>query len=229
MIALLGTVLMQARTHLNDDEGVNWPDNKLIPKAQQAFNQMQAEFLLAGLPIVNEVSVIMTVPAMTTDDSSVTLNSVTGYPTDIIMPVWMKERQIGQKNVDFIDMLEVDFIPQIDIDTMLVYWCWIGQKILLRGCLNTTQVMLRYQCLLPMPGLNTDSTQVILGELYLSYKVAALAAFSARQMDLYQALNGTAEMNLDKLVRMNVRQQQDLPAKRRPYHRGGGNQVIRSL
>src|SRR6267154_4050883 len=155
MIALLGTVLSQARTHLNDDEGSNWPDNKLIPKAQQAFNQMQAELLLAGIPIINSVSVVITVPVSSVDDTNQDLSKIVGYPTDMIMPIEMKERQLGQRNQDFVDMMEVDYIPQSDIQNQLLYWSWISQTIMLRGALQSNQVLLKYQRLLPIPTLNT--------------------------------------------------------------------------
>ena len=229
MIALLGTVLSQARTHLNDDEGSNWPDNKLIPKAQQAFNQMQAELLLAGIPIINSVSVVITVPVSSVDDTNQDLSKIVGYPTDMIMPIEMKERQLGQRNQDFVDMMEVDYIPQSDIQNQLLYWSWISQTIMLRGALQSNQVLLKYQRLLPIPTLNTDSTIVILSELYLSYKVAAIASFSNRSFDISDKLNTIADTNLEKIVAMNVKQLQDLPTKRRPYHRGFGRSVIRSF
>lgn len=230
MIALLGTVLSQARTLLNDDDAASWPDVRLIPKAQQAFNQMQADLLIAGIPIINTVSAIMTVPAMTTDDSNVDLSANASYPTDMIMPIWLKERQTGQHNTDFVDMLEVDFIPQVDISAQLLYWCWQKQTILLRGALVSNQVQLRYQRLLVLPTLNTDSTQVILSELYLSYKTAALAAFSAQNYDLFTRLDAISTGNLYKIVQMGVKQLQNTPTKRRAYHRGSGrNGIIRSL
>lgn len=229
MIPLLGTVLSQTRTLLNDDDGVNWPDPKLIPKAQQAFNHMQAELLMVGIPIINTVSTIITVVAMTTDDLNVDLSLASGYPTDMIMPISMKERRVGEHNVDFVEMIEVDNIPQVDIQVNLRYWCWQKQTIFLRGALNANQIQLRYQRLLTMPNLNTDNTQVILSELYLSFKTASLAAFSAKDFDLYGRLDDIATTNLYKIVQMNVKQMQDLPTKRRPYHRGPGKSIARSF
>ena len=49
----------------------------------------------------------------------------------MILPIWMKERQLGQWNQDFVDMVEVDFLPNIDLDVYLHYWCWYQNTILL--------------------------------------------------------------------------------------------------
>lgn len=229
MIPLVGTVLSQARTLLNDDGALNWPDPKLIPKVQQAFNQMQADLLIAGIPIINSVSVIITVPLLATDDLTVDLSLVSGYPTDMIMPIEMKERTVGATQSSFIDMLEVDAIPQVDRTTTLRYWCWQQQTIILRGATAANQIMLRYQRLLNLPTLNTDNTSVILSELYLSYKVAALASLSSRDTVIADKFDGIANSNLYKIVQMNVKQQQNLPTKRQPYHRGRSSTFARGF
>lgn len=233
-INLLGDVLSRARTHLNDDEGANWPDYRLIPKAQQAFDELEAELQLAGIPIINSQTVVFTVPAYNinaNDGVALDISTLPGYPHDMIMPIWMKERRVGDQWRDFVDMVETDFTPITTTDVYLRYWTWYQGKITVLGCINDVQVMLRYQRLLPVPMVNTDSIIVPLGQLHLSYRVAALAAASlpeARQMAA--DLDVTAKTNLDKIVRMNIKQQQNLPTKRRPYHRGyGRNRVLRDF
>jgi hypothetical protein len=229
MVLQQGDVFARARALLND-EGVNWPDQKLKFKLIQAFEELQAELILAGIPIIKGVSVIMTIPAMTFDDVNVDMSTVVGYPTDMILPMWMKERQLGDTNQDFVDMIECDFIPNIDLDIYLHYWAWYQNTIMLRGCLNPVQVQLRYQRLIPTPGVNTDSIIVPLGQLFLSYRVAALAAASVGDLTRKTDFTATADKNLDKIMRMNIKQLQDTPAKRRPYHRGQGrNRVLRDF
>lgn len=228
-IALLGDVLAQARTHLNDDDASNWPDQRLRLKAKQAFNELQAELLVAGIPIINAVTTVLTVPALLTDDANLDISTVSGYPTDIIMPIWMKERATGQMNADFVDMTEVDFLPNIQKSNQLIWWSWIKQTVMVLGALVDTQVQLRYQRLLNVPSVNTDTIAVLLGELFLSYRIAALAIYPMDKA-WSKDLNATATVNLDKIVRMNIKQLQDLPAKRRPYHRGRGrSRVIRDF
>lgn len=233
-INILSDVLARARTHLNDDEGANWPDYRLIPKAQQAFEELEAELYLAGIPIINTQNIVFTVPAYSINANNgvpLDLSTIPGYPKDMIMPIWMKERRIGDQWRDFVDMVETDFPPVTTTDVYLRYWSWIGGKIVVMGCFNDTQVLLRYQRFLPLPGINTDSISVPLGQLHLAYRVAALAAASIPEMKQLAAdLDSRAAVNLDKIVRMNIKQQQNLPTKRRPYHRGyGRNRVLRDF
>lgn len=218
-IGLLSDAYSRARMLLNDEEGNNWPDYKLTTKAVLAFEELEAELIIAGIPVVHSVSTVITVPAMTTDDSNLDLSTVTGYPIDLLLPMWMKERQLGDTNSDFVDMTEVDFIPNIDIDIYLHYWCWIQNTIMLRGCLNSVQVQLRYKRYLPIPAANTDSLIVPLSQLFIAYRIAALAAQSVNDMTRFQSYTATADKNLSRILDMNILELQDLPAKRIGYHR----------
>lgn len=233
-VNILNDVLGRARSYLNDDDGSNWPDYRLIPKAQQAFEELEAELYLADIPIINSQNVIITVPAYNINAANgvpLDLSTIPGYPREMILPIWMKERRVGDQWRDFVDMIECDFTPITSTDNYLRYWSWYQNRIYLLGSFNDTQVLLRYQRFLPLPGLNSDSIVVPLGQLYLSFRVAALAAFSQPgQKQLGTDLNNTAQVNLDKIVRMNVKQRQNLPTKRRPYHRGQGrNRVLRDF
>src|SRR5208337_2467740 len=225
-VAFLSDAYSRARTLLNDDESNNWTDYKLSQKAVLAFEELEAELLLAGIPIIHSISAILTVPAMTTDDNNLDMSTVSGYPTDMILPIWMKERQLGQMNRDFVDMVEVDFMPNIDIDIYLHYWCWYQNTIMLRGALNPVQVELRYQRYLPIPEVNTDSLIVPLGQLFLANRIAALAYYSAGDRQKWQDLSDEAKMNLNRIIDMNIKELQDMPAKRRPYHRGYGRNRV---
>ncbi len=229
-VRFLSDVFKSARTLLNDDDAVNWPDYRLHHKTITAFEELEAELIVAGIPIIHSVSAIIDVPAMTIDDNSLDLSTVTGYPTDMILPIWCKERQVGQMNQDFIDMVEVDFIPNIDLDVYLHYWCWQKNTIFLRGCLNDTQIQLRYQRYLPIPKVNTDSLIVPLGQLFIANRVAALAYQSLGNRQMWLDLSAVAKTNLERILDMNIKELQDLPAKRRPYHRGyGRNRVLRDF
>lgn len=229
-IPQLSNVTDQVRALLNDEEATNWTDAKLRTKVIMSYEELESELLLAGIPIIQSASTIMNVPIMNTDDDNFDLSTVTGYPTDMILPIWLKERQLGQMNRDFVDVIECDFIPNVDITFTLSYWAWIDGTILVRGCTNPTQVQLRYQRLLTIPQLNTDSIIVPLGQMFLAYRVASFCAESLGDATRADRWLNTAKMNLDRIMRMNIKQLQDTPAKRRPYHRGPGrNRVLRDF
>lgn len=231
---MLSDVVYRARTYLNDDDANNWPDSRLIPKAQQAFEELEAELLLAGIPIINSQNQIMLVPAYDINANNgvpLDLSTLPGYPQDMILPIILKERYPWEEWRDFIDMIETDFPPITTQDLRLRYWNWTQGRIYVMGAMRDREVLIRYQRFLPVPGLNTDTIIVPLGQLHLSYRTAAIAAMSQpSSVQLGQMLDQTARVNLDKIVRMNIKQQQNLPTKRRPYHRGyGRNRVLRDF
>jgi hypothetical protein len=220
-VATAAQVLDSARAHLDDFQGTLWTDPRLLPMLQEAHRELQAKLLLNGLQIMNEVTPVLTVPALTTNFSL-----VTGYPTDLVEPIWMKERQVGQLNEDFADMQEVDFIPNVRQSTELVWWCWQEEKIIFLGATNNVEVQLRYRRYLTTPLTVNDTIGVLLGENHLSYRTASLASNSVGRPR--KDLEGAAQSNLDIVIRAAVKELQNLPAKRRPYHRGRGrNRVLR--
>lgn len=234
-VRFLSDAFKQARTLLNDDDAVNWPDYRLHSKAIVAFEELEAELIVAGIPIIQGVSVVINVPAIIrpippNTTPQLDMSTLVGYPTDMILPIWMKERQVGQFNQDFVDMVEVDFLPNIDLDVYLHYWCWFQNTIMLLGALNPLQVQLRYQRYLTIPKVNTDSLIVPLGQLYIANRVAALAYQSIGNRQMWQDLTSVAMVNLGRILDMNIKELQDTPAKRRPYHRGyGRNRVLRDF
>lgn len=206
--------LESARIHLNDEMGLMWPDNRLLPKFQEAHRELKNELILNGIPVVHEVSVVLTVPAGTTD-----LTTVTNYPSDMLIPIWLKERQVGQQNVDFTDMVQVSFIPNTQQEVYLNYWAWIEEKIMLLGAINATEVQIRYTRELTVPVEVNDTVGVLLGETFLSYRTSALAALSVKDYDQASALDSIAKDNLLNVITFNVKGLQNIPGRRRPYHR----------
>jgi len=219
--ALAGQVLDSARVHLNDVGKTIWPDSVLLPFLQEAHRELRTVVILNGIPVINEVTAVLSVPAQTTD-----LSTVAGYPTDMIVPIWMKERQVGQTNTDFIDMTSRDFVPNINMDVWLFWWCWREEKIFLVGSLNAEEVQLRYRRTLATPTTISSSVGWLNAENYLSYRTAALACQSIGELEKHDKLSATAGINLDIVIRLNVKQMQGLPARRRPYHRRYSNNTI---
>ena len=207
-------VLESARIHLNDEMALQWPDNRLLPKFQEAHRELKNELILNGIPVVHEVSVILTVLAGVTD-----LTTIANYPADLLIPIWLKERQVGGTAVDFTDMTQVNFIPDVQQEQTLNNWCWIGEKIITIGALSDREVQIRYDRDLTFPIQVNDTIGVLLGETFLSYRTSALAALSVKDYDQAQALDSIAKANLDNVIAFNVKGLQNLPGRRRPYHR----------
>jgi hypothetical protein len=214
-MALASVALDVARSKLNDAAGTRWTDAALLTYLQQAHRELQVRLDLEGLPVIQAVTVALTVPALVTDFST-----VVGYPTDLVEPQWMKEKQVGQQDRDFVNMVEVSFIPQLQQDPQrLNYWCWQEEKILFLG--STTDVIVQLRYLRGLPAITSGSSPIgfIFGENYLGPRCAALAGDPTGDDTGFQRWTDEANANIDAIVRMNVKGLQALPARRQPYHR----------
>lgn len=221
-MAIVADVFKAVRTHLDDDDAALWTDPRLMPKLQIAHQEMQAKLRLNGVPVLFSSSITLTVPASTTD-----LTTVTNYPTDLVEPIALFERDPGQAAQDFKEMLEVDFLPNINPTSNINNWTWQQQKILVSLSISISEVMIRYNRLLTQPTKVTDAIGVLFGDLYLGYRVAALAVASPTGNKIYgmryAQLDQQANKYLEQVVAMATRQAQNMPAKRRGYHRSRFN------
>ena len=206
-------ILDAARTHLDDDKAVNWQDPRLFPKLQEAFRELKVTLQVNGDQLTRSVTGVIDVPAGTTD-----LTEVTDYPIDLIEPIWLKERQINQENQDFTDMKEVRFIPNSQQQTTLNWWSWRNNKIYLLGSLNDEQVQIRYRSNLVDPVYTDEFLTVIEGEIFLSYRTAALALQSVKD-NRWKDLDAIAKNNLQMVEIQAAKKAQNLPTKRIGYHR----------
>jgi len=225
-MANVDSCLMGARTHLNDDSAINWPDTRLLTKFTEAFKDLQMQLEGNGIQVLDEVSADLTVPQGVTD-----LTTVSGYPTDLISPIWLKEKQVGEDDSFLISMTPVDFIPNVEQDITLNWWCWRMNKILLLGALNDVIVQIRYRRKLAVPTKNSDDIGVIQGENFLSYKTAAIAYNSIGNFKMGSFMEEAANSRLADLIAYYVTyEKQMLIAKRQPYHRRNWyRNVIRSI
>lgn len=223
-MTLTGTVLDAARTHLGDNQAMDWQDTDILPKLQEAFRELRLKLIRAGIPLTENVTPDISVPANTS-----LLNGLTGYPdTTIIMPIWLFEKYPGQTDDNYVDMQPRSFIPVESPGTSrLQYWAWLQQQTQVRPCTQPTVVRMRYRMSIPVPTKNDDPVGIIEGDSFLSFRTAALCL---EQMPGMEALavtrNQEALVHLDDIVAVNVNlNQQMLPVRRKAYHRNnrGGN------
>ena len=237
-------VLEAARSHLSDELGLNWPDNRLFPKLQEAFRELQASLLMNGVPEQSNTSLVITVPALTagtqridsnadpqdetfeftTDDTSlyVTPNQNLDYPTDLVEPIDLYERNVGQRDEDFVEMVPVEFIPFSSLDNMIRYWSWKGDSLEIAGATVSKEIKMHYRRQLRVPQINADTIGVTLGETFLSHRVAALAMRSSTIMTMPKMapyFDSVADKYLRKIITIAVKDMQRIGYKRIPYHR----------
>jgi hypothetical protein len=221
-MALASVALQTARVLLNDAAATLWTDTTLLPYLQEAHREMQVRLSLAGLPVVKTVSTVLSVPLGTVD-----LTVVANYPTDLIEPIDLYERKVGESESGFVEMSEVSELPTQAQSDRLNYWLWESEKIKLLGATVATEVRVRYTKGLTVPASGASSIGVAYGEIYLGARTAALAAHATDNQTLYEAQSQEALMKLDDIVGLNIKGQQGLPKRRLPYRRPYGPRVIR--
>lgn len=209
-MSLVVEALKSARSLLNDDRKLHWSDVALMPKLRQGHREMQLELVLNGIPVIREVSALFTVAA-----NAVTLGN--DLPIDLVDPVMMWERAVGEADSQLIEMAGVTNLPNIEKDIRLRYWCWREEVISFLGATTDRVVKLSYKKGLPVPAKVSDSIGLTFGELYLGPRTAGLVCDSAGKHDSADVFKKMASDNIDKIIRANVLTLQRNPARRRPF------------
>lgn len=201
MSAPLSTVLATARTYLNDDNIITWPDQTLIPKAQEAHRELQTELWVIGSGLVRKTSNIITVPLGTTN-----LHEINLQPEDLLTPTAIYEASTVAE--DWLPMTEQAYFPPgLQPTTSLVFWQWLDEEIKFVGCTQARRIIIHYRRLIPIPTSATDVIGILFAESYLAARTAAIAAGSVGNADAYAAMTALAKENLAKLIAANRGQQ----------------------
>lgn len=96
---------------------------------------------------------------------------------------------------------------------------WQGQVINLLGATQIKDLRLDYDASLQLPQSDSDPIPFIDGEFFLAPKAAAYAAASIDRVVRAATLHDIADSKLSKIIRANVKNQQNQPVRRRPYRR----------
>lgn len=198
-----------ARSLLCDEAGINWTDIVLFPKVKQAHGELVTKLNLNGIAV--QIKVSTRIPLLP-GDKDLGANE----PSDIIRVINISELAPGDPTNYAVRMTKYDILPSIEQGTTLRYWTYNGEKIQFVGATTPRDVIIEY---LRQPTAPIEVNSVLdfaMSEIYIGPRVAALAVF-AKDKALYQVANQMAEENLSRLVRTQVKGDQSLPVRRRPF------------
>lgn len=219
-MAVALVALNSAREYLNDSAGTLWTNDVLMPKLREAHRQMQVRLQLAGIPVIKGHTTALRIPA---SPFTIDVTSLPGCPGNIIEPRWMKERPYGAtRESDYVDMTQCDYLPAWDAQVELIWWCWRLERLLVPGVTQDREVQIRYTQSIQTPATEFDLLGFLYAENFLGPKTAALAASATENQTAVQEWTAEAERAMSDVIRMNIRGLQNLPARKRPYHRGRG-------
>jgi len=212
-ILKMKNVVDEAAAMLNDAGLISWTKERLILHGFQAHRQLQVELALNGLPIIKQISAIITVAVGDTDLGS-------NQPANLLEPKTLWERAAGTQDT-FVLMQEKGWEPELPQSSSLNYWNWRGDIIRFIGATTAREVKIRYLGGIEVPTQDEDSLGFLFAENYLIPETAALAAGSLGNKATYEAMHIVATMNLEKVIAFNIKGQQALPVRRRPYRSSG--------
>lgn len=207
------TIYTNARALLNDQNNVLFTNTVLQPLLQIALRDLEAKVILEDGPLLVERTAETTINSGTTVWTS-------GFPTDVVYPMYLEERAVGSANeTDWIRMQFKDPIPNEAQSEMLVYWNWREEAILLLGAISNRNVRMTYKKLIDtVASGGVINVGLQFAENYLEYHLAELAAATIGQnFEIASALGNSANERLEDVLAIIDKHNQKEPIRRRNY------------
>lgn len=187
MSAPASVALDEARSLLDDTAGNVWTDAFLLLKLQQAHRELQVQLRSVAAPVTRG-TITSLVTALTT--------ALATPPTDIIEPIKLWEKAIGDPDSNYVLMTEYDPLPIFAQTSRLIYWKWTQEALEFLGATVDRTVKIYYKRQITIPGSGTDPIGFIAGENFLGPRIAALAFGSTGNVNASAWCDGMANQTL---------------------------------
>lgn len=224
---LAGTVMDKAASLMNDTAKSIYTYAAQVPYINIALQELQEEFELHAIPVTQNVSAVINMPAGST---TIVFNGV-GVPTlpsDMVEPDQLWERV---ENIDpYIPMTKRDYLPHNLEGTVIsnfTYWVWQSNVIKVLPASQDNDIKIDYIKQLFQPVVNEFSLiNVINAQTFLEYRTAGLLAeFIERNLASANSLNAYAMLRMDTAKGISSKGKQKIMTRRKPfrasYKRGG--------
>lgn len=213
---LASAVMDRARAALNDASGQLFTNNVLLPFLNNAWEDLQSEMQVNGLPTVFGATAALTIPA-----GAIVLSTVSTppLPTNLVEPQNLYERRPGETR--WYPMGEYPgLLPTYQGETLGI-WQWRGDTIKFVGATTDREILIEYTSSLPeITGANTV-IPIDSAKLFLAYKTAAEAASDVGQNpQRAESLSARANVEKQKFIAIRVKGLQGLSVRRIPYTSG---------
>ena len=224
----------------NISAGDIFTDPVLIPFLNIAYEQLQYELANHGVETFIKDNVVLTLTAIAGADPSIQVTvSDTGYfdgalnhnppqlPTDLLVPLRIWERTTASSEQFFPMTQRKDGLPSENQQTRLRFWEWRTAGIVMLGALQSNDIRIRYEAVLPDVVQASDAIQIRAATGTLSFYTAALACGS-RGSPAKADFEAQGEGSLHRMIVRGVRREQHTMHRRRPYrsHRGNRDNFI---
>jgi hypothetical protein len=215
----IGTLFPRVAARLNDPNQTLYTNAVLLPYAQDAGDELQAELELNGVLVLETISAIIVVPQITNfvPGQFVSLAQLNLLPADMLEPQTLKERLSGSPDM-FLPMVRRMWTPDILPTDFLRYWDYRNEDIFLLGCNNTQDVLIEY--LQRRININsiTDPVNVNNSQQFMINRIAAMAArYIGENPTRADELDKVAQENMNWLLGIAAKSKQGTRTRRRPF------------
>jgi hypothetical protein len=197
------------RSLLNDIEGQLYNNTVLLPYIKLAYGEAEKELNVNGISTTKEIMSSLPIPKGMT---AITINDI----NDMVLPLDLGERTPGATS--FIPMTMRSWDTTSEPSGELRYWVWRENEIKLLGATADREVQVRY--IKGFPVLTNENSPIMINSSleYLAYRTASLAS---RYIGGNKARADSLELDsgrlLPKMVAAEVKNQQSMPVRRRPF------------
>ena len=204
---LASEVMDEAAALMNDAGKLTWGYIQLLPYLQRAYRTLELNLFLNGVRSLKEVSLVTHVPQFTTEIV---------LPPDFVQPIAIGERAAGSSD-GYNMVTESEWDQDLKVDS-IYYWVWREEGLKVNAPNLDREILIRYRKGLTQILGENSNISILLSKPYLSAKTAANAsAFGASNMERAGVLNTEANDCLTMLINSEIRNQQGLRFRRRPY------------
>lgn len=220
MPSTAGEIMLSAAALMNDVQQQIHSYTNQFPYLKIALKDFKELAQLNDFAVSNITSTVLAVPA---DASVINFDSIPALPTSLveIQQLWQSSQEAGP----FTPVHKVQFLNQslsnVQISSFFE-WSWQDNGIKVWPALAPVYLKIDYISTLFSTIVDQNSNlQVINADSFLHYRLAGLLAeFVEENPERASSLNGNAGLAFDRILGIESKSSQQMPARRRPF-RGG--------
>ena len=205
---------------MNDASQSLYTNTVCLPLFNLSLDELQEVFELNGIPVTNETSAVIAIPAGV---NRLGHDTTPALPSDLIEVKQLFESQSGQDN--WIPMTKKEFLPHQYDNVQMSYfqfWTLEGGRIKFLPAsgpldlkIDYTASMFNTPILIKDINVNLPFTNI---KTYLEYKTAAMCSmYIAENETRAMSLDSLATKALDRAMGIPIKSMQSIITRRRPF------------
>lgn len=169
---LASDVMDESASLLNDTAKTQFTYTAQLPYLKRANEILENLMISWGVSVQRQTSAVITV---TTSSSNIDLSGLSGYPSDMLLPIRLLETDLGS-TVFGPPMTEKEWEPEITPTSTLQFWVFRNNKIYTPGVTTSRLVKIDYWRQLTVITSQSSNEEVGGGKTWLAAKTAELCA-----------------------------------------------------